>query len=263
MGRRTRHPLRDSWLEFTDKEGSAYWFNFFSSDISFSLPNTSQELSSTKIQSVFRAHIVRLRVRALMMTGGGGGVVSAAAIEERRARAQKRLLQKRAAGASVICYAWRCVCSKRALQQLKRARAAAEARLKREDDAKKQKSLARIQCAVRQRTARALFKLQKQEHAGTMIALARKKLETLAAAASAEAEARAEAEAAAAWAAAVAAKQQEELAAAEALAEEERRAAAAVAAALEELAAQEAAAAAAAQRTQTTRLHVVGNVWEE
>ena len=63
-----------------------------------------QEVSSTKIQSVFRAHIVRLRVRALMMTGGGGGVVSAAAIEERRARAQKRLLQKRAAGASIIWY---------------------------------------------------------------------------------------------------------------------------------------------------------------
>ncbi len=79
--------IRDSWLAFTDKDGSPYWFNFHSSAISFKAPSTSLELGCTRIQSVsesrssgvffppktaaqvFRAHIVRLRVRALVMTG--------------------------------------------------------------------------------------------------------------------------------------------------------------------------------------------------
>jgi hypothetical protein len=128
--------IRDSWLAFTDKDGSPYWFNFHSSAISFKAPSTSLELGCTRIQSVsesrssgvffppktaaqvFRAHIVRLRVRALVMTGtthschnalwwtwrvlvvqrdawmsdacaGGGGALSQAAIEERRQKAQQ------------------------------------------------------------------------------------------------------------------------------------------------------------------------------
>jgi hypothetical protein len=74
--------------------------------------------------------------------------------------------------------------------QLKRARLAAEARKKKEEERVKQQvrseaklrsvtvtvtvtlqSLARIQCAVRQKTARAVFKLQRQQHAGAGVVL--------------------------------------------------------------------------------------------
>ncbi len=44
--------VRDSWLGFTDKDGSPYWFNFHSSAISFVAPTTSLEVGGTKIQSV-------------------------------------------------------------------------------------------------------------------------------------------------------------------------------------------------------------------
>jgi hypothetical protein len=104
---------------------------------------------------------------------------------------------------------------------MKRARAAAEARRKKEDDRRRSQALNCIQCAVRQRTARAAFKSQKLQHTSTLVAIARKHLEQQAAAAASEAEKRAEEEAAAAWAAALAAKQEEEAAAAAAQAQQQ------------------------------------------
>jgi hypothetical protein len=124
----------------------------------------------------------------------------------------QRLIKKRNDAASVLFYVWRCVSSRRLLQQvvpnqpsqfvfnaslsckqtgnqflrpwqLKRARLAAEARKKKEQERLQHQvrcsanrfsvlflthlqSLARIQCAVRQKTARAVFKQQKLQHAG-------------------------------------------------------------------------------------------------
>ena len=77
------------------------WFAACGSQFLFNSP--PQQVSSTKIQSVFRAHVVRLRVRALgMSSGGNGGALSAAAIEERWMRAQKRLLARKEANARVL-----------------------------------------------------------------------------------------------------------------------------------------------------------------